>query len=148
MIIRRLQISELRLMTEGGFSFFKEAQLPGEFNPAAFEETWKNLLYGGKGHILASFAGSEITGVLGFVVSRDLHTGDLMATETMWYTLPNHRGHGIRLLKAFEEQAAKLGAKRIAMIHLLTINAPELEKLYQRMGYKAIEVHYLKEVQP
>lgn len=148
MIIRPLKPSELGLMLDGGRLFFEEARLPGKFNADHFCKNWKNLIYSGSGEVIASFDHQGITGVLGFVLSPDMHTADILAVETMWYVLPNHRGHGIRLLKAFEERAVKLGAKRLAMIHLLTINAPELAKLYERLGYQAVEVHYVKEVQP
>lgn len=121
--------------------------MPGGFEPDHFVKKWNEILDGGTGVILASFKENTITGAIGAVLTQHLFSSKMMAVECFWYVLPEHRGDGIRLLKAFEEWAVKAGAELLAMIHLLSLQPEKLGSLYRRMGYHPVEVNYLKEIQ-
>lgn len=144
--IRHLKAGEVGLCVEGGKQFFDEGKLPGGFVPEIFSRNWKNLIERNIGTIIGSFDGDTITGALGAVLAPDLNNGQTIATECFWFVIDRHRGHGIALLKEFERWAAFRKAKRVAMIHLHALQPERLSELYQRMGYKAVETNYLKDL--
>jgi GNAT superfamily N-acetyltransferase len=64
------------------------------------------------------------------------------------------RGRGLELLAAFESWARENNCNRIIMVHLLD-SGPEkknmsriLSRLYARLGFTAVETHYVKEITP
>lgn len=145
-MIKLLTTDELPLCYEGGKLFFGEGKLPGGFDPTAFQLTWGGMIATGAGIVYGMFNGNKIEGALGGIIHRDLNNFDMVAVECFWYMLPGSRGNGIALLNEFESWAKLAGAKRVAMIHLTNLQPEILRKLYERRGYKEIEVHYVKEL--
>jgi GNAT superfamily N-acetyltransferase len=143
-LIRLLNVEEVELCLDGGRLFFAEGKIPGGFVPEAFVFNWRRLITQGHGAILGQFDAEGIAGALGAVLAPDLNNNDLLATECFMYSLPHKRGNGLRLLLAFEEWARQMGAKRVAMIHLLSLQPERLASLYHRMGYAPMEVNYVK----
>ena len=90
----------------------------------------------------------HVVGMLGGMLTPDLLDGSLTATETFWYVHPEHRNGsgGIQLLLTFEKWAMEIGAKRIIMAHLVNHNSESLKNLYQRRGFKPMEIFYHKEL--
>ena len=88
----------------------------------------------------------DFHGALGGVCVPDCHRECMVASEFFWYVKPEHRGGGIRLLKAFEKWAREQGADRIIMTHLADSMPEGLKKLYIRLGYEELETNYIKEV--
>jgi GNAT superfamily N-acetyltransferase len=131
-----------------GYRFFDEAQLPGGFVADVFIRNWTAILRRGQGIFLGGFSDKgEFVGGLGGVLCPDLNNGQLIAVECFWYVAPESRGAGIRLLKAYEKWCAEQGVKRIAMIHLTHVHPGSMRRLYERMGYREVEVNYIKELQ-
>jgi hypothetical protein len=85
-------------------------------------------------------------GALGFIVSNDLHDGKKVAIETFWFALPQYKGAGGRLFRAFEEAAKRIGCGRTAMIHLIDSYPDSLEGYYLKNGYTLVEKHYIKDI--
>lgn len=146
--IRPLLAEEVWKCVPGGHEFFEEARLPGKFNPDFFVRFWSAAIQQDRGMILGAFDETKILGVIGFLFCPDIHTGDPVAVETMWFQLKEERrgSTALRLFERFEDEARKKGCVRIAMIHLETINAEPLKKLYAKRGYVMVETHYLKEL--
>lgn len=143
-LIRPLQPDEVPVLLEGARMFFDEGKLPGKLNEASFVEGWQKFLASGIGILFAAFEGDKFCGAIGGSVFGDFPTGDLVATEFFWYTLPGKRGSGLRLLRAFEDESRRRGAKRIAMIHLADLNDEVMGKMYERLGYRLGEKIYFK----
>ena len=143
-MVKHLTPQEAHLCVEGGQKFFVEGKLPGTFNPEVFVANWQGFIADGRGVIIALFDDGAFGGALGALLCPDISTGDLMAVECFWYMLPGHRGGGIRLLFEFEKWAKEKKALRIAMIHLTNLGETQLPLLYARLGYEAVEVHYVK----
>lgn len=144
-MIRFLTAYELPLCLEGGKAFFDEGQLPGGFKPDQFLRRWTDLVKSGVACVLGLFGDDgQINGALAFMLHPDIFNGDPVATESFWYMLPNHRGAGMQLLARFEQEARRLGCKRIHMIHLHRLQPEILGKLYARHGFEAIETNYVK----
>ena len=130
----------------GAAEFFEEGKLPGRFDPEVFVETWRALLMTGRACLLAIEREGVLDGGLGGILYPDPNDGVTVATEMFWYVRQGHRGQGLRLLRAFEQWSRGQGARRIIMVHLLTLQPEELRRLYRRLGYHDAEVHYLKEL--
>jgi len=88
----------------------------------------------------------KVAGLLGFIIFPHYFTGEQTASEIMWYVEPEERkgGGGIQLLWEAEKVARQMGATRMGFTAPLP--TPEVSKLYERFGYKAIETSYMKEL--
>jgi GNAT superfamily N-acetyltransferase len=76
-----------------------------------------------------------------------LFSEETVATETVWWVDPKHRGSrlGLQLVEAFEYWAKKVKKANLLQMSGLA-NTPEIDKLYQRLGYTLTEKVYLKEI--
>lgn len=149
MNVRPVTIPELPRVASVGFTFFKEGDIPGGFVPEVFIRNWTDLLLNNRGVFYGAFTPEGMfTGGLGALLCPDLNNGQVMAVECFWYVLPEFRGGTAagRLLKAFERWAREQGAKRMVMVHLLNLTPTELHNTYKRLGYRPVEVNYVKEL--
>ena len=87
-----------------------------------------------------------LQGAIGFLITNDLHDGVKVGIELFWFVHPKYRGVGKLLFNVFEEEAKKVGCKRLAMIHLSDSYPESLEAFYLKNGYKLAEKHYVKEI--
>lgn len=107
---------------------------------------WAGLIQSGVGTIFALERDGEYLGALGGVVYPDIYSGLPIATEFFWFTLPEHRGRGLLLYRAFEEWARGRQCSEIRMVHMLDSMPEALNRTYTRLGFTAAEVHYSKEL--
>lgn len=145
-MIKRLESSDLPLLMDGASQFFAEGKLPGRFDPVYFISRWADVLSKGGGVIIGMFGPDGIQGAIGGYLYKDINNGDYQAIEGFWYVIEKYRGRGVILLRAFEDWAREVGAKRVAMIHLLHLHPDKLKDLYERLGYHAVEISYIKEL--
>lgn len=117
--------------------------------PIEFESTrvhYNNLVNGG--YILMAECDGQAVGMLGCYVSPfHLNNSLKVATESMWYLSPEHRGGtlGKDLITVAERMAVLAGCKWIIMSTLST-SPPAAEKAYQAMGYSPAEKSFFKEL--
>lgn len=152
-MIRQLHADEIVGLRGLGRAFFAEGRLPGAFRYPVFADSWRRLLGSGLGAIFAYWPegdqyGEEPAGALGAAVYPDPNDGELVATEFFWFVMPDRRGGpaALRLLRAYETWAQSVGARRLIMVHLAALRADDLKRVYERMGYREVETHYIKEV--
>lgn len=145
--VERLTETELPELARLGKLFYREGALPGKFVPEQFIATWRKFFELGFGVVFGLRIEGELMGALGAAVLPDPNDGELVGSEMFWWVAPEARGHGMGLLNAYETWAVnEMGAKRIGMVHLLSLAPEKMGKLYERRGYKATEVHYVKEI--
>lgn len=145
--------TEYRLLTENevvqlvplGQEFFDVSGLPGKFNPDHFVATWQRLITLGVAHIHGVWKDGVAVGAAGFVLTPDINTGNLSASECFFYVRPEHRGCGHRLFLETEKALKARGAFSILMINLTNSSADGHAKYYQRMGYRSLEHVFIKE---
>lgn len=66
-----------------------------------------------------------------------------ISQERLWWIDPSHRGSAaVRMLDAYEDWAASQGCKFVGMAGMG--EDPIVRKLYERRGYRAAELHFLK----
>lgn len=87
-----------------------------------------------------------VVGVLAFVVFPHFFTGELTATETIWFVEPEHRrisswpdgSIAMQLLSQAEDAARSMGAVKMQF----TAPTSPVGNIYKRIGYKEMEVGY------
>jgi len=107
---------------------------------------YTELVNSGSAVLLILERENKMIGGLGYVVSSDLHDGEMVAVETYWLVDRECRGGGIRLFNEYEKSAKKHGCKRISMVHMVDSYPEILSKLYIRKGYSLVEKCYTKEL--
>lgn len=83
-------------------------------------------------------------GVIGGDITT-IYTGDdRIAVEKFWFA----DSHGKELLECFEDWAKDMGAKKVLISSLAFGNKRDgiMTKLYQKLGYNPIEIHFAKSV--
>lgn len=142
-MIREAMIADVPRLVEMGCRFIAETSYVEDIpvNPAQLESLALWLLNGG-GVIFVSERHGAITGMLGAVMFDHPMSGQPTASEMFWWMEPERRGDGVRLLKRFEHWAKCHGAERIMMVS----PSPEVGRLYDRLGYRATETSYVRNV--
>jgi GNAT superfamily N-acetyltransferase len=107
---------------------------------------WMKWLSSGVGIVFALKKDGRLIGGLGAIKLPDIHCGLLTAVETFWFTNPEDRGDGLKLLNAYEKWAEDTGCKRVAIIHLEDSFPEALSRIYKRRGYELVESHYVREI--
>jgi len=69
-------------------------------------------------------------------------TGEPTAFKTAWYALPNARGRGAPLLRAFQAWAKEKGARRL----IVAGRQPRTLMLLGRLGYHPLETVFSKDI--
>lgn len=149
-LIEKLTVHNLGDVAEVGRNFTKSVNYPGGFDMPAFRRSWGPMLQADMGTIFAVRGeGKRIEGLLGAGFIHDPFNGWLTAAEQFWFVHPECRNSSrvaLRLLDAFEEEAAVRDCKRILMVHLEGEYAEQLRRLYERRGYRPFERTYTKEL--
>ena len=111
-----------------------------------WESKWKKLIDAGAGAILALKKSGKIIGGIGMMFFPALEDDVVTCSETFWYVDEKERGGGLKLLLKAQKYAKEMGARRMTMIHLSNSMPDRLKGLYERLGFKEIETHYMKEI--
>ncbi|MCK4578010.1 MAG: GNAT family N-acetyltransferase [Candidatus Marinimicrobia bacterium] len=88
----------------------------------------------------------EIVGLLAGKIVTDLLSGESTYAEVMWFMTAEKRRYGTRLLKFVEDWAKNRGMRRMMMVHMCNDKKDQLADFYARIGYRPMEVHYIKEL--
>lgn len=94
------------------------------------------------GKVLVTEDKGEIVGLLALFIGPHFFSGEMTATELMWYMEPEYRKSfaGVGLLRAGEKLARELGC--VSMV--FTAPTAEVSKAYQSLGYREIESNWRK----
>lgn len=92
--------------------------------------------------------GSGIDGMIAGVTSPVyFNHAHLSGEELFWWVSPDaSQMTGIRLLDALENEARKRGCKTWQMKSLARLGGERMVKLYNRLGYRASEQSFIKEL--
>lgn len=147
--IRELSADEVYLISPIGYAFSAETGDPETFgfDGTEFEACWGHLIDAGLAVIFAEFYGDDPlpAGAIGAIKAPNDKDGLLGVQEAFWFVHREYRRRGgVRLVTRLEEWAREQGAARISVCHLAHMNADVLGELYRSLGYRPIEVHYMK----
>ena len=88
----------------------------------------------------------KVVGLLAGEMVGDLLSGEATYAEIMWFVSKDHRSCGARLLRFVEKWVTEQGIKRMMMVHMCNAKEGQLREFYARLGYRPMEVHYIKEL--
>lgn len=145
MPIRQALPSDIPQIVAMGSRSLREGPYSGEIdNPEQSAKLAMQFIGEQKGVVLVSEEGDKLTGLLAFMIYPHYFTGKVTATEFMWYVEPEYRMDftGIALLRAGQRIAKERGAVKMQS----TAPNEEVGKMYQLLGYKAIEVGYQRDL--
>lgn len=144
--IRTLSSAEVPLLLEGARAFFAEGNLIGELNEAHFVKTIQGYIDSGVGFVLTA-GNPPFRGSIAGAIFPDFATGQPRCMEFFWYVNKAERGFvGVRLLKAFEVEAEKRGAKHVLMMHLVAGQEGKFTDFFTRSGYTLKEQVFSKTI--
>lgn len=120
---------------------FIDTEYPGavRFNPEMLAALTTALI-DGAGTVLVVEAADELVGMMALQTYVHPMSGDLIATEIVWWMEPEARRGvtAIRLFIAGEQWAREQGATKLQMI----APSDKVGQFYERLGFERIEVHY------
>ena len=100
--------------------------------------TWENcFLLTNEGKCLGLLYGIRIKSPL---------NGQTIFQEIMWYVDKRYRGVGLKLLYEVENLLKSQGVSIIIMAVLENSSTEKLKEFYERVGYKKMETHYMREL--
>lgn len=144
--IRLLTSAEVPFLLEGARAFFREGNLLGELNENHFVKTLQGYIDSGVGFVLVS-GNPPFRGSIAGIIFPDFATGKPRCMEFFWYVNQDERGFvGIKLLKAFEDEAKKRGAEHVLMMHLVTSDSDKFSHFFCRSGYQLKEQVFSKTI--
>lgn len=86
--------------------------------------------------------------ILGIVYPLFYNPSVLIAQELGWWVEPEYRNTtiGIKLLKEFEAEAKKRGAKKVIMFYLEAQTPTKIKSMLERIGYSSTEHNMAKDI--
>lgn len=140
MTVREATVDDVPGIVATGQRFIR-GSVYGRFlgeNPAQLElfATW--LIAQPDGELWVLEHDGAIRGLLGATVFVHPMDGTVTASEMFWWTDPEVRGHGLKLLRAFETWARERGARKTTVV----APTPDVERLYERLHYAKVETSY------
>lgn len=140
--IREATEADVSRLVEMGQRFRNETVYQSRVpeNTDQMEALTRQLIASDAGLLLVADREGALVGMLGALLFPHHISGRLTGGELFFWVEPEHRGHGVRLVKQAERWARARGAVAMQLI------APtaDVEVLYQRLGYTRLEVAYEK----
>lgn len=134
-MIRLACASDIPRLVEMGLRFRRESEYSQHLLENAEKMAELAAQLAASDSLLVSDRGGRLVGMLGYVVFRHFLSGELVSGEVFWWVEPEHRGEGLKLLRAAEDRSRSYGAKYMQMI------APNdrVADLYRRLSYTFVE---------
>lgn len=143
--------SDLDRIMEMGLRFWKEGPYCEEqVSPDVAKRFASNLLESRSSRILVAEQDGMIIGMVAFIVFPHFFTGQITATEMIWFVEPEFRrisswpdgSVAIQLLREAENSARSMGAVKMQF----TAPRPQVAGLYERFGYTETEVGFQRDI--
>lgn len=150
MILRDIEEqSELEAVLKIGCAHPDNHTVSGGLHTTYFIRRFTDLWKQGIAHMFGLFTDAgRVVGALGFFVVPNIFNRERHAIQNFWFTLPEHRGRGVMLLKEYERQARKFGCHRMQMPVQLKRQSERFGTLFERYGFEAQETSYFKLLEP
>lgn len=83
-------------------------------------------------------------GVFAGMEYKSMTSGGRIFQEIIWYVNKDFRGQGVRFFKEVENILKSRGISLIIMAVLENSKTIKIKRLYEILGYRPMEVHYIK----
>jgi hypothetical protein len=126
-------------------NFHKEAigEYDDLFNPNAVIETIKTADHSNAFLLILD---NKCQGILYGTRLKSPMSGKWIFQEVMWYVNEPFRRYGVKLLKEVENILKSDGVSIIIMAVLENSKTEKLKGLYERLGFKPMETHYMRSI--
>lgn len=88
----------------------------------------------------------EVIGILAGQIVTQPMADKKVYQESIWYVDENSRKYGVKLIRHLEDWCVENGIKQIVMAFMHNSMGVKLFDFYERMGYKPMETHLIKDV--
>lgn len=142
MEVRRAQRKDIPRLIQLGGEFALKSQPIHGFNISDIEiiHFVNEIVDHSLGIVLVLEENGIVQGVIAGVIQKIFFSQDIALQELVWYVKEGFRG--ITLFSAFEQEAKQKGCH-----HIIVGNKPaycDLQKFYERQGYRMLENQYVK----
>ena len=146
MEIRQATTSELEAVADLAGEFYSSTRFLRVFDKARFVQLWTGFIEAGTGVIFAIYDGDKVGGAIAGIMYPEAYSGEDIAQEFFWFIRSDYRGtiRSIKLYHEFERWAREKGASEVRMCHLMDSMPEVVSSFYDRLGYAAAEVVYVK----
>lgn len=141
-MIREATLDDVPRLVEMGCEFINGSRYRAAVkpDPASIAQMIRGLIELPYGLVLVSDMSGEVTGMIGVIATMHPMSSEAVMSEMFWYVTPEHRGHGVRLLKAAEAWGRAHGVKKAIMIS----PTKKVSAFYRRAGYSLLETQFIK----
>ena len=116
------------------------------FDPETLIRTIKDQAEQSVGNCFLLVVDGVCQGILFGVRFKSLISQNIIFQELIWYVNKEYRMSGISLLREAEKSLKLSGVNSIIMAVLENSKTDKLKSFYERLGYKQMEVHFIKEL--
>ena len=143
-VIRAATLDDVDAIAALGQRFLAQSVYHGRLadNPTRVRALATQLIEAPAGEVFVAAADGALVGMLALVAYAHHLSGEWVAGEVAWWVDRDHRGLGLRLLRAAERWARTQGAIRFELI----APTPDVETLYARLGYVPVERTFQREL--
>lgn len=149
MMIRLASAEDIPQLLDIGEKAIKESGHPARFDRKKTRQMIFNLILaqrkGNNHRVWVLFNSGVVCGVFIGQIDTLYFSQDKYATDLIFYVLPEHRGHGVKLVRKFVEWASS--HKKVVDITLQQSSGIDMErtsKLYARIGFKLVGGCFVK----
>jgi GNAT superfamily N-acetyltransferase len=141
-VIREATIADVPRLVDMGVRFIEGGAYGWHITPnrEAMAKLAENLISVDHGHVIIYEQNGAAIGMIGVIATHHPYSGEPVMSEMFWYVEPEHRGAGVRLLRAAEDWAREHGIRDSIMIS----PSPKVSAFYQRLGYEPLEEQFIK----
>lgn len=86
----------------------------------------------------------KCVGLLAGVEVKSKLSNDRFFHENIWYVEKPYGRYGIYLINEVQKQLKSRGFNNILMAVIENLNAPRIKDIYEHLGFKQIETHFVK----
>jgi len=127
-----------------------EAESFGEFGLGINPELFDQMIDSQKDSSFLLLIDGKLEGLLaGYSTKAPCIKDGLVWQETVWFVSKKYRNsrYGLQLFKMASEALKQRGITAMLMAHLHNETGEKLGKLYDRLGFKPLETHYIRRLQ-
>lgn len=96
---------------------------------------------------LVMYDGDRMIGVIAGYIYDHVLTGTKIYQEQIWFVSKEYRRRGgMHLILDMERRLKLLGVEHFVMCHMGNSKSEKLERLFNLMGFKYMESHYIKKI--
>ena len=141
---RQMKVEDLPDILEL-ISEFKDESL-GEYGISSIAANFRDIIgnYVDLSRVLV-FEG-KVVGVIAGFQAIPIGCTERAFQEVVWFVSKKHRRRGVKLYRDMEKVCIEKGLKYMLMGHMGNLKAEKLGQFYKAMGYKVLEIQYIKTI--